>query len=316
MTSTFDFIAARESIFEAPIPGPLKLVALVLVEHMPNCHPSVTKIASMCGVERKTAIRALARLERMGVISIERRNGALNAYAFRPVPLWRTGPPDVPVPETDGTGTNEGTGPVPMTTGTGPFEVPKAEVSTKEAGERRERARGLELAAANTIGPEWSQYPAGWHWSDATEAEASMQGVTPAQLQEHVAYWTLHKFSRPCTDLDGELRRRIPEIRKRAEKERFRESQDRANPSQAAPSGNTYRWRPNQSHGDLCKTHGRDLDFAVTQYRAAGTPERLSSTLAADEDFTRRLKHWFSTGTFIPAGKPPRRSSSGNDRSN
>jgi hypothetical protein len=305
---TFDFIAARGSIFEAPIPGPLKLVALVLVEHMPNCHPSVSKIASMCGVERKTAIRALARLERLGVISVERRNGALNAYAFRPVPLWRTGPSDVPVPDGAGTGTNGGTGPVPTEPATGPSEVPKADLSTKEAGEQRGRARGLELAAANTIGPEWSQYPAGWRWSDATEAEASIQGVTPAQLKEHVDYWTLHRFSRPCTDLDGELRRQIPNIRRRAEQERYREVTDRSKQLPAAPAGNSYRWRPTSKHAELCKAHGRDLDFAVTQYRAAGTPDRLSSTLAADEDFTRRLKHWFATGTFIAAGKPPRRS--------
>jgi hypothetical protein len=314
MTTDYDFIAARWAIFDAPIPGPLKLVALVLVEHMPNCHPSVSKIASMCGTERKTAIRALARLERMGVISVERRNGALNQYAFRPVPFWRTGPSGVPVPEEDGTGPNEGMGPVPTATETGPSEVPKAGVSRKEAGERRGRARGLELAAAGASKPDWSQYPAGWTWSNATEAEASMQGVTVTQLREHVDYWSRHKFARPCTDLEAELRARIPDIRKRAEKDRFRDASDRSK-APAVTSTNQYGWHPKQTHRELCKAHGRDLDFASTQYRGAGTPERLPSTLAADDDFTRRLRHWFSTGSFIPAGKLPRRQPVDSDRS-
>jgi hypothetical protein len=300
MTS-FDFIAARGSIFEAPIPGPLKLVALVLVEHMPNCHPSVSKIASMCGVERKTAIRALARLERLGVISVERRNGALNAYAFRPVPLWRTGTSEVPVPESNGTGTNEGTGPVPTEPETSPSEVHKAVISTKEAGERRGRARGLELADASTIGPDWIQYPVGWAWSAATQAEADMQGVTAAQLQEHVNYWSLHKFSRPCTDLDGELRRRLPDIRKRGETER-------AKPGQAvASTGNSYAWMPTQEHRDYVSEHGRDIAIPIAQYRAAGTPDRAPSTLAANADFMRRLRCWVATGTFIATGPLPKR---------
>lgn len=298
---TYDYIAARWAIYDAPIPGPLKLVALVLVEHMPICHPSVSKIASMCGVERKTAIRALARLERMSVISIDRRNGALNEYAFKPVPLWRTGPPKVPVPERDGTGTNDGTGPVPLGDGTGPFEVPKAVLSRKEAGEQRARAT-LELAAANTSGPEWWQYPRGWTWSEATEAEASMQGVTAVQLREHVDYWTLHKFSRPCTDLDGELRRRIPDIRKHGETARSKQSQA------VTSTGNAYGFAPTQEHRDFALEHGRDLATAVVLYRAAGTPDRAGSTLAANADFMRRLRCLVETGTFIPSGPlPPRR---------
>jgi hypothetical protein len=303
---TYDYRAARWSIFDADLPMPLKMVALVLVEHMPICHPSVSTIASMCGVERKTAIRALAKLERLSVISVERRNGALNEYAFQPVPLWRTGPSGVPVPEGNGTGTNEGTGPVPTEPETSPSEVPKAGISRKEAGERRGRARGLELAAAGTSKPDWIQYPAGWQWSEATEAEAAIQGVTPAQLREHVDYWSRYKFARPCTDLEADLRARIPDIRKRAEKDRFQNASDRSK-APAATSTNQYGWHPKQTHRELCKAHGRDLDFASTQYRGAGTPERLPSTLAADDDFTRRLRHWFSTGSFIAAGKLPRR---------
>jgi hypothetical protein len=193
--------------------------------------------------------------------------------------------------------------------------VPKADLSGKEAGKRGARARGLELIAAGSSAAEWEKYPPGWQWSEATEAAAAMQAVTPAQLREHVDYWTLHKFSRPCTDLDGELRRRIPDIRKRAERERYREAEDRAKPSQpAAAAANHYGWHPKSEHRELCKAHGRELDLAVTQYRAAGTPERLPSTLAADEDFTRRLRHWFATGSFIAAGKPPRRQPVESDR--
>lgn len=139
---TFDYRTARESIFGSCLPGPLRLVALVLVEYMPNCQPSVTTIAKQSGVERKTAIRAIARLERLGVISVDRRNGSRSSYSLQPVPLWRTGTRNVPVPERHGTGTNDGMGPVPNEDGTGTNEVPKAVLSRSESGsEAAERAR-------------------------------------------------------------------------------------------------------------------------------------------------------------------------------
>lgn len=135
---TFDYRSARESIFGSNLPGPLRLVALVLVEYMPNCQPSVTTIASQSGVERKTAIRAIARLERLGVISVDRRNGALNVYSLRPVHLWGTGTKSGPVPNTHGTGTKSGMGPVPNEDGTGTKLGPKAVLSGSESSLKQE----------------------------------------------------------------------------------------------------------------------------------------------------------------------------------
>lgn len=300
----YDYRAARESIFASDLPGSLKLVALALVEHMPNCRPSVTTLAAKCGVERKTALRSLARLERLNVIAIERQSGARSAYTLQPVPLWRTGTNAVPVPEKDWTSTNEATGPVPQWDGTGTSVGPKAGSQAVESG--RADARATFDATANTQGAEWFQFPEGFKWHEATQAAAAMQGVTAAQLQEHVDYWTLHKWSRPCTNLDGELRRCIPDIRKRAEKTRYLDSTDRASPRGAAPVGNSYAWTPTQEHREYASEHGRDVATVVPQYRAAGTPDRAPSTLAAHADFMARLRHWCTTGTFIASGKLPK----------
>lgn len=167
--------------------------------------------------------------------------------------------------------------------------------------------RAIEYGAT-TQGPEWLQFPEGFKWSDATQAEATIAGVTAAQLQEHVNYWTLHRWSVPCTNLDGELRRCIPDIRTRAEKKRYLESTDRTNTTRsAAPVGNSYAWTPTQEHREYASANGRDVATVVPQYRAGGVPDRSPSTLATNEDFMRRLKCWVETGVFHPTGKlPPR----------
>lgn len=64
---------------------------------------------------------------------------------------------------------------------------------------------------------QYRQYPKGWRWSAETESEALMQAVSRDDLQEHVTFWTTHLWTVPVTDLDGELRRKIPDIRARRE---------------------------------------------------------------------------------------------------
>ncbi len=156
---TYDYRAARAAIFGSKLPGALKLTALVLIEYMPNCEPSVSSIAAASGVERKTAIRAIANLERLGVISVQRRSGARSGYQLQPETTWRhewiepvphigTSTKTVPVPNEHGTGTNGGMGPVPNTPKTGTKLVPEAEEADQKAGEKAVRTQ-----ASPTMGP-------------------------------------------------------------------------------------------------------------------------------------------------------------------
>lgn len=89
-----------------------------------------------------------------------------------------------------------------------------------------------------TFPAEYIQYPKGWRWSAETESEALMQAVSRDDLQEHVNFWTTHKWSIPVTDLDGELRRNIPNIRTRRETNAAKAAaqRNRAPPAPAKPA--------------------------------------------------------------------------------
>lgn len=82
-------------------------------------------------------------------------------------------------------------------------------------------------------GTRHASFPKGWRWSAETEAAAAIAGVSLAELQEHVDYWTLHDFSRPTTNLDGELRRSLGSIRTHWETERAKAAA-RASPQLAS----------------------------------------------------------------------------------
>ena len=64
----YDYRGARDDVFASTLPGPLRLLVLALIESMPECRPSVATLAQRCGVERKTILRGLARLEQLAVI--------------------------------------------------------------------------------------------------------------------------------------------------------------------------------------------------------------------------------------------------------
>lgn len=61
-------------------------------------------------------------------------------------------------------------------------------------------------------------FPLGWRWSLETTAEAVAQGVTAAELQRHVNYWTTRNWAIGVTDLDLELRLAIEGIKERRAK--------------------------------------------------------------------------------------------------
>lgn len=86
---------------------------------------------------------------------------------------------------------------------------------TSDASDRHPSPpEGLQPAANGLL---HVHFPVGWRWSAETEAAAAMQGVDAAALAEHVEYWTTHVWRIAVHDLEGELRRSIPDIRKRRE---------------------------------------------------------------------------------------------------
>lgn len=159
-----------------------------------------------------------------------------------------------------------------------------------------------EPSASPREGAKHPSYPEGWRWSLKTTAEAEARGLTAADLQGHVNYWTVRDFAGGAvTDLDGELRRSLEGIASRKAK---------ATGSIAAGATepiDRYAWAPTGEHRAFAKERGRDLRIAVDAYRAARMPEKAPSTLRAHEDFMRRLRWWADNGGEFPAtGKLPR----------
>jgi hypothetical protein len=96
-----------------------------------------------------------------------------------------------------------------------------------------------ELSSGTRAGS-WWKYPDGWRWTDETLVRARELGLAEENLREHVDYWTTHEFTRPVTNLEKELVRCLPAIRKRAETEQHK---PRAGPKRS---------------GSLQKAHGVD----------------------------------------------------------
>src|SRR6186997_828295 len=108
----------------------------------------------------------------------------------------------------------------PVTLGHSQHSIPQSSSAqsssaqlSPERGRGRRRPKRPLAAGADTRPATWTNYPPGWHWSAETEAAAAIEGVSAAELQEHVKYWTTHVFSVEVRDLDGELQRSIPAIR-------------------------------------------------------------------------------------------------------
>lgn len=310
MNAAFDYRAARESIFGSSLPGPLRLLALALVEFMPNARPSVPTLAGQCGVERKTVLRALARLERMGVLAIERSPGQRSRYVLQPVPSWRTGTPEgpvplvgtgtesSPVPTEPGTGTKSGMGPVPTEARTSPIAGgPEAEEADQKAGGKR--ARGAFDAVTRTLtlpGP------------DPTEsylASCVMAGVRPEQAR---STWG-HYFGQGLPP-GGVERLEAWLVQRAAEKQTSSTKLPRGVPRPEETldtTGAATRWRPNTEHRAFGKDHlpHSDIEDLGRLCRLVPRFEHLS-TVDQDREFLARLRCLKATGTFLSDGPMPR----------
>ncbi len=141
-----------------------------------------------------------------------------------------------------------------------------------------------------TLNPKWPSFPKGWRWSEETEAAALMQGVTRAQLQEHVDYWTLRDFSGGgVNDLDGELRRTIGTIRKRSETERAKALRAKQAPARAFGGPALPLLEPDRKQLAYAKHHGLDVGAVVADLIEEGVVAELGLG-RAKELITERLR--------------------------
>lgn len=329
MTAAFDYRGARDAVFGSGLPGALKLLLLALVEYMPHCSPSVAALARDCGVERKTVLRALQRLERASVLAVERRSGARSVYALRPPSDWRfqpepvpsegTGPEAVPVPtsgtgtnggpvpERDGTGPNGGMGPVPNRPRTGPILVPKAGRSRSESGRAEARAPDLVPFEAPT---RTLSMPS----TEPTESylgSCVMGGVSPKQARstwshyvgqglpqggvERLEWWLVQRAKEKQEELAGKA------ARARASPQR---PGDELQTTEAATA-----WRPNSEAAAFTRDWLSRETLAEHAAQCRAVPRFAGlGTVQQDAEFLARLRYLKATGTFLPDGplkRPP-----------
>lgn len=155
-----------------------RLVLLALAElsnsESAKCWPSVETICGMTSMNRKTVLSVLGRLESIGVIYVQKRQGVANLYTLA-VPKTAQVPEMGQVPKTvlgvyqkrDGTSTENGTEPVPKTghrTSKEPIKEPiKEPVSssvltlTPSEHERQKRKRDPLVSCPETLPDEWRE---------------------------------------------------------------------------------------------------------------------------------------------------------------
>lgn len=74
--------ATREAIWSGKLPPLHRLVALRLVEHLPNVAPSVASLAEHTGLSRASVMRCIRDLETWGCLRAARRHGARSSYSL------------------------------------------------------------------------------------------------------------------------------------------------------------------------------------------------------------------------------------------
>lgn len=211
MAEVFDYRGARERVFAAQLPPTLKVVMLSLVEHMPNCRPSIPRLAAMCCVERKTVMRALSKLEHMGIIEVSRSSGERSLYSFGPVPTTGTGTELTPVPTKNGTSpkrawdqSQPGAEPVPRV-------GPEADRSRSEAVFKRESAGAREpVSKTYSLPPEPTEaylqeadmYPVSREQATSTWKWFAGKGL-PAEGLERPHMWLLQQAKERANRLAG-----------------------------------------------------------------------------------------------------------------
>lgn len=113
---SFDAMAKVWAMDIKPATNKLVLLALADAANAETglCCPSVKYIARRTGLDRKCVMRAVARLEKDGLILVNRSTGSSHSYVLESSPQSGTGTQSGTSPQRgQGTGTQSGTGGVP-----------------------------------------------------------------------------------------------------------------------------------------------------------------------------------------------------------
>ena len=95
-----------------------KLILLSLADRSDEhhtCYPSIARLSSDTGLDRKTILKALSEMESAGLISINRERGGGNTYALVGVECRHAASAETVASPKNGTSTSNGTWPVPKT---------------------------------------------------------------------------------------------------------------------------------------------------------------------------------------------------------
>lgn len=336
MTFTaFDFIGARKQVLASSIPPPLKLVLLVLIEHMPDCYAGLDRLAAESSTSRRTIIRSIARLERMAVLRVERATGRSNRYHLRPVEDWRphgadsrvepvptegtravatapvadggTGATPSPVPSEAVTRANEDPAPVPAAARTRATVTPKAVEADPESGSEAARARGVFAGGVPRTLTMPSEEP-----TQSYLDSALMAGVKPEQAR---STWS-HYFGQGLPP--GGVERLEPWLVQRAKEKQNQLTTVAPKPPASSASsprpgddldttGAATAFRATSDHRDFAAKHlkGHDLQQLVAVYRRSAETERKACS-DHQRDFLMRLHFLARTGKFIAVGPLPK----------
>jgi hypothetical protein len=79
-SSGTDFRGPRDAIWTSALPALHRLIALRMIEHLPNVTPSVDSLALHTGLSRATVIRCIKDLEAWGCVRVARRTGRRSSY--------------------------------------------------------------------------------------------------------------------------------------------------------------------------------------------------------------------------------------------
>lgn len=333
--TAFDFIGARKQVLASSIPPPLKLVLLVLIEHMPDCYAGLDRLAAESSTSRRTIIRSIARLERMAVLRVERATGRSNRYHLRPVEDWRphgadsrvepvptegtrartaapvadtvTGDNAAPVPPVALTRANEGAAPVPPTALTRATVTPEAVLGgSPKAGSEAGRARGVFAGGVVRTFTMPSEEP-----TQSYLDSALMAGVKPEQARS-----TWSHYVGKGLPLDGVERLEWWLVQRAKERQNQLATVPKKAASSAAPArpgddldttGAATAFRATSDHRDFAAKHlkGHDLQALVAVYRRSAETERIACS-DHQRDFLHRLHFLARTGKFVATGPLPK----------
>lgn len=203
MSSRGNPLQAIRAVFRAELTTQEKITLLALLDHFPDCRPSLTRLSQWTSISRRRVIDQLQSLEERGIVTPERRRGMTNRYRladgwerFLPCSGGDVASPahDVELvterhPTGDVASPHQGRG----VTSTGDVASPKA---TKEATKGSKQGK----RSGTSSSKRWTRVPDSWTPTEGHQELATELGVN---LQAELPKFRDHEFGKPKSDADA-----------------------------------------------------------------------------------------------------------------